>query len=969
MHYNHSVFNDQITDEELAHIWTLNPSEAVFINKHQFQYKLHVAIQLCSLRKYGRFLDEHEGISTKVLNYLASQIGQGASFKINVPDREKTYTKQCQEIIQHLGFKRPSLEEQEALSSWLLEKSEDEVRRDFLIEMAEKRLLDQKIVLPTRKVLKRLVRTILNQTSQEWFSLIYQKISDQTKEHLDLLTWTTPEEPKSLFAELKDSPPAAAIGSINLYLDKFEKLKKLEDCEVDFVDIPLNFIKHSHELAKRYDAWEIKRFPSEKRYSLLSIFLSESQKTLLDSLVLMHDQFIQKMLRETKNVYEKQQRLYRKKSRASLNGILSFLDAFIDCEGKTSDGIFDSFSKDALQKDIKNVRFHRDLEERGVIEILSRRYRGIRRYFPRFLNLPFEVESGNEDLLIGIDLIRKLDKEDAKKFPSTAPISFIDFKLQKGLYREDGSLRRGVWEIGLAIAIKDKFRSGDIYLPQSKRHTSFWNLIYSEKKWEQEKDKACKELHFEANGEIETKKFADLFEASLTQSQRRFKGNKFAKIEKGKLKLKKDAKLERLPKVDLLQNAINASLPRIRIEDLIVEVDKELRFSQYFTPIQGSRQETPYSYKSIIAAIISMATNLGIIAMSNSTEELSVDILRDVVRTCIREETIKAANAEIVNAHTKLSLSSYYGSGELSSSDGQRFRVRGSSLLASYYPRYFGYYEKGVSIYTHVSDQSSVFGTKVISCSPREALYVIDGLLENDTILGIKEHTTDTEGYTEHIFALCRLLGYKFMPRIKNLKDQTLYRIDKNKDYGEIDALLRKTVDMELIKEQWEPMLRVVASLRKKLTPAHIIIQRLANTSPADRLSKAFTHLGRLEKTQYILDYVTDPLLRRKAHVQLNKGEYRHKLPRWVFFANQGEFQTGDYEEMMNKASCLSLVSNTILYWNTKKIGGIIDHLRSQGEEISEETISRISLLPYKHVIPNGTYFSERGGMKWGSHV
>ena len=269
---------------------------------------------------------------------------------------------------------------------------------------------------------------------------------------------------------------------------------------------------------------------------------------------------------------------------------------------------------------------------------------------------------------------------------------------------------------------------------------------------------------------------------------------------------------------------INASLPRIRIEDLIVEVDKELHFSRHFNPIQGSRQETPYSYKSVVAAIIAMATNLGIIAMSNSTDELSVDILRDVVRTCIREETIKAGNAEIVNAHTKLPLSSYYGSGELSSSDGKRFRVRGSSLIASYYPRYFGYYEKGVSIYSHVSDQSSVFGTKVISCSPREALYVLDGLLENDTILGIREHTTDTEGYTEHIFALCRLLGYKFMPRIKNLKDQTLYRIDKNKDYGEIDVLLKKTVDIDLIKEQWDPMLRVVASLRKKLTPAHIII-------------------------------------------------------------------------------------------------------------------------------------------------
>ena len=84
MQCDHSAFNDQISDEELAHIWTLNPYETEFINKHQFQYKLHVAIQLCSLRKYGRFLEEFEGISTKVLNYLNSQLDQGASFKVHV---------------------------------------------------------------------------------------------------------------------------------------------------------------------------------------------------------------------------------------------------------------------------------------------------------------------------------------------------------------------------------------------------------------------------------------------------------------------------------------------------------------------------------------------------------------------------------------------------------------------------------------------------------------------------------------------------------------------------------------------------------------------------------------------------------------------------------------------------------------------------------------------------------------------
>ena len=59
----------------------------------------------------------------------------------------------------------------------------------------------------------------------------------------------------------------------------------------------------------------------------------------------------------------------------------------------------------------------------------------------------------------------------------------------------------------------------------------------------------------------------------------------------------------------------------------------------------------------------------------------------------------------------------------------------------------------------------------------------------------------------------------------------------------------------------------------------------------------------------------------------------------------------------MNKASCLSLVSNAILYWNTIKINEIVEGLRQQGEVIDDDTLSHISLLPFRHVIPNGTYF------------
>ncbi len=398
-------------------------------------------------------------------------------------------------------------------------------------------------------------------------------------------------------------------------------------------------------------------------------------------------------------------------------------------------------------------------------------------------------------------------------------------------------------------------------------------------------------------------------------------------------------------------------MPIIRIEQLLMEVDQVTHYSRHFAPLQQHQSRPKQYYKTLIAALISQATNLGVVSMSASVSGLSVHMLRHVLHYYIREETLILASAEIVNSHHKLPFSAVHGTGTLSSSDAQRFKIRADSLIASYYPRYYGYYEKAIGIYTHVSDKYSVYSTKIISCSPREALYVLDGLLENNTILKIREHTTDTHGYTEIVFALCYLLGFYFMPRIRDLKDQQLYRVDRTEDHGMLNSLLTKTANLSIIEEQWESMIRVALSLKKRTAPAHVIVQRLTSSSPSDRLTKAFTHLGRIIKTEYILRYITDKELRQTVQRQLNKGEYRHKLPRWIFFANQGEFTTGDYEEIMNKASCLSFVSNAILYWNTIKISNIVNELRNQGEHIDDEVLSHISLLPYKHVLPNGAYF------------
>ena len=172
------------------------------------------------------------------------------------------------------------------------------------------------------------------------------------------------------------------------------------------------------------------------------------------------------------------------------------------------------------------------------------------------------------------------------------------------------------------------------------------------------------------------------------------------------------------------------------------------------------------------------------------------------------------------------------------------------------------------------------------------------------------------------------------------------------------------TVDTVLIREQWDQLVRVAASLRNRTAPTHVVLRRLASSAPSDRLAKALTALGRALRSLYLFRYVHEADLRARMQLQVNRGEFRHKLAHRLFFANQGAFQTGDYEEIMNKATCLSLLSNAALVWNTVQMSRIVDQLRASGETITPEELARISPLAFSHIIPNGTYFTQRSPVK-----
>ena len=131
--------------------------------------------------------------------------------------------------------------------------------------------------------------------------------------------------------------------------------------------------------------------------------------------------------------------------------------------------------------------------------------------------------------------------------------------------------------------------------------------------------------------------------------------------------------------------------------------------------------------------------------------------------------------------------------------------------------------------------------TLAISCAPREAGYVLGGILDNDTALAIREHASDTRDFTEHRFGLCSLLGITFMPRLKDLPDQVLSRIDRDADDGALLPLPRGRGNVERIIEQWDRRVRLAASLKDGLTPAHVVMQRLVNANASGRLAGALS--------------------------------------------------------------------------------------------------------------------------------
>jgi TnpA family transposase len=404
---------------------------------------------------------------------------------------------------------------------------------------------------------------------------------------------------------------------------------------------------------------------------------------------------------------------------------------------------------------------------------------------------------------------------------------------------------------------------------------------------------------------------------------------------------------------ETLMRQAYALLPHVKITELLLEVDAWTGFTRHFTHIKSG--EPASETRLLLTALLADAINLGLSKMAESCPGVTYARLSWLQAWHIRDETYSAALAEVVNAQGQHAFADWWGDGTTSSSDGQWFHAGGVGQSGSHFNAKYGS-EPGVTFYTHISDQYAPFHTRVINAPVRDATYVLDGLLYHESDLRVEEHYTDTAGFTDHVFGLMHLLGFRFAPRIRDLKDKNLYVHGDAKAYPTLSGLVGGPIQVKHIRTHWDEILRLAASIKQGTVTASLMLRKLGSYPRQNGLAVALRELGRIERTLFTLDWLQSTELRRRVQIGLNKGEAKNALARAVFFNRLGEIRDRSFENQRYRASGLNLVVAAIVLWNTVYLERAVQSLKTQGQSVDDTLLSHLSPLGWEHINLTGDY-------------
>ncbi len=233
---------------------------------------------------------------------------------------------------------------------------------------------------------------------------------------------------------------------------------------------------------------------------------------------------------------------------------------------------------------------------------------------------------------------------------------------------------------------------------------------------------------------------------------------------------------------------------------------------------------------------------MGIRAIVNTGEHSESEAaLRHVRRHFITRDNLRRATTKLANATFAARDPNWWGAGTACASDSKKFGSWESNLMTQYHQRYGG---PGVMIYWHVERNRVCIYSQLKSCSSSEVAAMIEGLLRHCTDAEIESNYVDTHGASVVRVAFTELLGFKLLPRLKNIGSIRLYRPDDTSVYGALGPVLTRPIRWELIAQQYDQMVKYATALRLGTAESESILRRFTRGGPKHPTYQALEELG-----------------------------------------------------------------------------------------------------------------------------
>jgi TnpA family transposase len=953
--------------DQLARYFHLDDHDlSIIARKRGPHNKLGFGLQLATVRFLGTFLNDPTDVPQVVVSYIAKQLNiNDKSCLQQYLQRPPTRHAHAAEIRNKYGyydFNEPPWRFR--LVRWLYGRTWlSNERPRVLFDLSTAWLVERKVLLPGVSTLTRLIAQIGDRAANRLWQMLADLPTNEQRERLGTLLKVSDGLRQSALDRLRRGPTRVSGPALNRALQRYEEIRSLEIKQIDISHIPPARVRMLARYAATAWAPVIERMPEKRRIATLVAFVYTFETKSLDDALDLLDMLITDITAQAKKIGQKQRlRTLRDLDKASLKlgkACAMLLDKSIS-DKRLRHYIFKKVPENQIHQAVEQVfNLARPHDDKYFKELINR-YRRVRVFLPNLLKtVTFQATASGKPTLKALKFLLSIEGQ-YKPNMNKAPFNTVSPTWRRLIVDQDGNIIRSAYTLCILQQLQDSLRRRDVFVPESDCWNDPRKKLLRGAEWDSKRLQLCRSLSLPKGGDKALKDLERQLDTAYRKTVENFPNNRAVRIEhvdgQPDLILTGLEKLDESPSLIELRENIARLLPRVDLPDLLLEIHARTGFADEFTHISEGNSRVKDLPISVCAVLIAEACNIGLEPLVQPDQPaLSRNRLSWIQQNFIRAESLTRANACLVDYQATIPLVRMWGGGEVASADGLRFVTPIRTINSGPNPKYFGF-ARGITYYNFTSDQYTGFHGIVIPGTLRDSLYILEGLLEQQTSLRPTEIMTDTSGVSDIIFGLFWLLGYRFSPRLADIGSARFWRIDPQADYGVLNNFSKHRINPGRIKRHWDDFLRVAGSLKLGTVNASELVRSLLKSDRPSGLAMALADLGRIPKTIYLLNYVDDEVYRRRILTQLNRGEGRHSVARTICHGRRGEIRKRYREGQEDQLGALGIVTNAVVLWNTLYTDAVQKQLKADGYKVKDGDTERVSPLQHRHINVLGRY-------------